>query len=500
VTARTTPVRTPVVDAASSRPWDPVRAAVDSWTCLARMSEIWWTRSAGPAAIDAARRARFDALVEFARARSPFYRDAWRRLPVRRLRPTELPVVTKAALMARFDDWVTVPEIKRAAVEAFLADRRQIGERFLDRFVVWKSSGSTGVPGIFVQDGDALATFDALMAMHQDPGQFAAQHPWSLLAHGGRAALVSAVGDHFASIASWRRLCQGSPWIAARGFSILDPLPRLVAALNAYRPASLASYPTMLALLAAERKAGRLRIDPVALWSGGECLMPGTRAEIEGAFGCRVVNEYGASECMSIAFGCREGWLHVNADWVLLEPVDDDHRPTPPGQPSRTVLLTNLANRAQPIIRYDLGDSVVVKPGPCACGSPLPAIQVEGRHDDVVSMTAPDGHVVRLLPLALTTIVEEAGHLHRFQIVQAASDRLLLRFDRGDERARQAAWRAAAGALHRYLIRQSLPNVGVELDQRGPAADRRSGKLREVVVARATTAGHPRGSRDVGAR
>ena len=72
----------------------------------------------------------------------------------------------------------------------------------------------------------------------------------------------------------------------------------------------------MLALLADERKAGRLEIDPVGLWSGGECLPPSVRAEIEAAFGCPVVNEYGASECMSIAFGCDEGWLHVNADWV----------------------------------------------------------------------------------------------------------------------------------------------------------------------------------------
>ena len=132
---------------------------------------------------------------------------------------------------------------------------------------------------------------------------------------------------------------------------------------------------------------------------------------------------------MSIAFGCDEGWLHVNADWVLLEPVDDDYRPTPPGEPSRTVLLTNLANRVQPIIRYDLGDSVIVKPEPCACGSPLPAIKVEGRHDDVLSMVAPDGRIVRLLPLALTTVVEDAARVPRFQIVQTAPDRLLLRLD-----------------------------------------------------------------------
>ena len=440
----------------------------------------------GTAAIDAARRRRFDGLVKFARIRSSYYRDAYHGLSDRELSPAELPVMTKRALMARFDDWVTDPEVKLADVEAFLADRKHIGERYLDRYVVWKSSGSTGTPGIYVQDADALATFDALMAVHLEPLRFAAQHTWELLAGGGRAALVAATGDHFASIASWQRVCQSSPWIAARGFSIMDPLRRLVADLNAYQPVFLASYPTMLALLAEEQKAGRMKIRPLHLWSGGECLPPDTHAEIESAFGCRVVNEYGASECMSIAFGCGEGWLHVNADWVLLEPVDRDYRPTPPGKPSHTVLLTNLANRVQPVIRYDLGDSVIAKPEPCACGSPLPAIQVEGRRDDVVSLCAPDGSIVRLLPLALTTVVEEAAHVHRFQIVQTADDKLMLRLDTSRKSDRQEVWCAAAGALRQYLARQSLPNVHVGLDKQGPLTDRRSGKLREVVVAKET--------------
>ena len=459
----------------------PVRASVAYWNWLSRMYGIWWTRSAGRAAIDAAARERFDALVQFARERAPLYRDLYRDLPQRALAPAELPVVGKAALMARFDDWVTDPEVTRAGVEAFVADRSHIGQGFLDRYVVWKSSGSTGVPGIYVQDADALATFDALMAAHVDPARFAAQFAGSL--RGGRAALVAATGEHFASIASWQRVCESSPWVAARGFSIMEPLPSLVAALNDYQPAFLASYPSMLALLADEQDAGRLRLSPLTLWSGGERLPAAAQAAIERAFGCRLINEYGASECMSIAYGCREGWLHVNADWVLLEPVDRDYRPTRPGHPSHTVLLTNLANRVQPIIRYDLGDSVVASPGPCACGSPLPAIQVEGRHDDVVALVAPDGTTVRLLPLALTTVVEEAAHVHRFQIVQTAADRLLLRLDPDAGASRQEAWHAAQRALRAYLDRQSLPNVRIGLDRSGPLADRRSGKLREVVVA-----------------
>ncbi|HEV3240881.1 MAG TPA: phenylacetate--CoA ligase family protein [Casimicrobiaceae bacterium] len=467
---------------APTKPWEPVSASIAHWKSLSRLWEISWTRSGGNEAVDAARRSRFNALVRLARGASPYFRQAYRALPDRDLDPHQVPVVTKPALMTHFDEWVTDPEVTRAGVTAFAADRRHIGERFLNRYVVWKSSGSTGEPGIYVQDGDSLATFDALMAAHLDRLRFAAQNSWELLARGGRAALIAATGDHFASIASWQRVCQNSPWIQARGFSILDPLPQLVSQLNDYQPVFLASYPTMLSLLAEEQNAGRLRIVPLRLWSGGECLVPDAAAAIERAFGCPLGNEYGASECMSIAFGCQAGWLHVNADWVLLEPVDRDYRPTRPGDASHTVLLSNLANRVQPIIRYDLGDSIIAKPEPCACGNSLPAIRVEGRRDDVLSMRTPDGRLVQLLPLALTTIVEEAAHVHRFQIVQTAADRLMLRLDPGDDRDRQAAWLAAAGALRDYLATQSLPNVQVGLDKQGPLADQRSGKLREVVA------------------
>ena len=142
----------------------------------------------------------------------------------------------------------------------------------------------------------------------------------------------------------------------------------------------------MLALLADEQTAGRLPCSSAALWSGGEGLSPVARTRLEHVFGCPLHNEYGASECLSIGYACREGALHVNADWVILEPVDRDYRPTPVGELSHTVLLTNLANAVQPIIRYDLGDRVRAKVGACACGNPLPAFQLEGRSDDVLTL------------------------------------------------------------------------------------------------------------------
>jgi len=457
-------------------------AAAAWWTWCARTTDVWWTRQGGIAAVLAAQRTRLRELVAFARANSPFYRERYRGLRPGDIDAGALPVVGKSELVARFDDWVTDPRVTRADVEAFLDDRGHVGDWYRGRYLVWTSSGSTGVPGIFLQDADAIATYDALLSSQLGAPALAMSVAWNLAASGGCVALVAAIGGHYASVASWRRLAAANPLVSMRSFSILQPLPQLVAALNGCQPAFLASYPTMLSLLAEEKAAGRLAIAPACLWSGGECLTDASCADIERAFGCRVVNEYGASECMSMAIGCQEGWLHVNADWVVLEPVDADYRPTPPGQASHTVLLTNLANRVQPLIRYDLGDSVVAKREPCACGNPLPAIKVEGRRDDVVALAGPDGNVVRLLPLALATVVEESCGVHRFQIVQDGTQSLRVRLAVGEARARDAVGSRVASALSRYLAGQALPNVRITLDDRAPVPEPTSGKLRHVIA------------------
>lgn len=85
-----------------------------------------------------------------------------------------------------------------------------------------------------------------------------------------------------------------------------------------------------------------------------------------------------------MAYDCGHGWLHLHADWLVLEPVTTDYAPVPAGELFDTVLLANLADRAQPLIRYDLGDRVRFSPDPCACGGPLLATRVEGRTNDVV--------------------------------------------------------------------------------------------------------------------
>jgi phenylacetate-CoA ligase len=395
--------------------------------------------------------------------------------------------IGRAEAMARFDEACTDPRITLDDLRAFLADPRQLGAAYLGRYAVWTSSGTTGSPAVWIHDARALAVYDALESLRMcgldRPGAGAAMiEDWvrAPLSGGPRFAMVGATGGHFAGNASVERQRRLWPWAAAgvRTFSILRPMPELRASLEAFDPTVVATYPTAAEVLAAERAAGRLSIRPREIWLGGEQVSDGARRTIAEAFGCRVRQGYGASECLSIGWECAHGTLHLNADWVILEPVDRALRPVPPGTPSHTVLLTNLANHVQPVIRYDLGDSVTLLPSRCACGSAMPALRVEGRRDDVLAFDG-DAGPVRLLPLALATVMEEDADTFDFQLVGRDARTLALRLPRG---AGRTAHRAACHrALRAYLDANGLRAVSIVDDDLEPVRDRNSGKLRRVL-------------------
>lgn len=459
----------------------PPRPAFYDWSQSMTVAWSTWLASYATAA-QLARlvELRLTELLALARRHSPFYRHLYRGLPA--VCPLEaLPVVNKSMLMAGFDRVAIDRAVNRATVDRFLRDGHAVGHAFLGRYAVWTSSGTSGEAGIYVHDGHALAVYEALEALRSRNLDSPALLPLAILP-GDRSAFVGATGGHFAGTASFERLRWLNPWIRsrARSFSILDPLPELVRALNDYQPTMLGTYPSAACLLAQEQGAGRLAIRPREIWTGGEGLSAVQRERIASTFGCRVHNEYGASEFLAMASECRHGTLHLNADWLILEAVDEHYRPVPPGVPSHTVLVTNLANRVQPIIRYDLGDSVTLL-GRCRCGSALPAIHVEGRCDDVLSLADAHGRLVKLLPLALTTVLEDDADTYRFQLAQTGADQLRLRLDMPAAAEAEARCRHALG---RYLGAQGLGNVRLVVEHGPLTRDPASGKVQRVIVRR----------------
>ena len=428
-------------------------------------------------------------LLEAARA-SPLYRE---RLGTERVRGSDLsrlPPVTRRELMARFDDWVTNPALRLDELRDFVSDPSRAGQPWLGRYVVWESSGTSGKPGIFVQDAQAMAVYDALEAVRHRPpcsrgrGMFGAFAAFDVLGVSDRHAVVTATGGHFASIVSFERLRRINPWLTSSGrsFSLLQPVDELVRALNEFQPTVLGTYPTAAAMLAGEAEAGRLRIAPRCIMTGGETLGKAVRDRLVQVFGAQVRNSYGASEFLPIAWECPHGQLHVNEDWVLLEPVDEQMRPMPPGQRSHSVLLTNLANLVQPLIRYDLGDQVTWSGQRCSCGSALPVIEVRGRSDDVMQVPSQRrGETVSLLPLALCTVIEEECGVFDFQLRQHGPSTLVLRLPLRGEAAVAAITRCA-DALQRFAAMQGARPIRV-LGEPGCDVPRgRSGKACRVAM------------------
>jgi phenylacetate-CoA ligase len=147
------------------------------------------------------------------------------------------------------------------------------------------------------------------------------------------------------------------------------------------------------------------------------------------------------------------------------------------------VLVTNLANRVQPIIRYDLGDSVIARPGPCPCASSLPAIRVTGRRDDVLAFIAGDGEAVRLPPLAIGSVVEGTASVHRSQLVQIDRSTIRVRLEARPGEDPERMWAGVLADLDRYLVAQGVTGVSLIRAEEPPRTDEKSGKFRQVIGA-----------------
>ena len=435
-------------------------------------------RKQGPAAIAGRQRARLAEMVAFARASSPYYRALYQNLPERIEDPALLPVTDKKTLTARFDDWVTDREVVLEKVGVFADDPGLIGERLLGRYTVATTSGTTGTRGIFLLDDRSMAVTSAL-ALRMLGAWLGVGDVLRILARRGRMAMVNATGGHFASaVAATRLRRRRGDRVAV--FPVHMPLPEMVAGLNGFRPAVLAPYASMGALLASEQEAGRLRIEPVLIVLSAEGLALSEHERIARAFGAKVRDSYAATECPFLSYRCEHGWLHVNADWAVLEPVDADYRPVPPGEQSYTVLLTNLANRIQPILRYDLGDSVQQRPDTCQCGNPLPAIRVQGRAANVLTFRTIGEGSVTIVPLAFGTALDRIPEIEMCQIVQTTPTKLRVRLRLTAGADPEGAWELVHAELTHLLAARGLTNVAVERASEPPEQSA-GGKFREVI-------------------
>jgi phenylacetate-CoA ligase len=355
----------------------------------------------------ALQQSRLRAVLAHAVEHSSYYRETLG--PDAPKRPlAELPTLSKPALMEHFDRIVTDPALVVDELETFLADADP-GAAYRDAYRVFATSGATGIPGLFVFSHEEFAHWIAvgLAALAR-----AGVTPATRLIAIGAPSDVHITRQLFAAFQAGR---QGVPRL-----SVITPVAEMVEALNAYQPEALIAYASIAGALADEQLEGRLHIQPDLIATTSEVLTDETEERIHAAWGQLPVNAYAATEAPGIAIGSFDHvGMHVFEGSVVIEVVDDSGDPVLPGVAGTKVLLTSLVNRAQPLIRYELTDAIMLAEGPDPSGRPyLRIARVDGRSGDILRFPAVTGGEIAVHPYRLRSPFSAMLDVRQYQIVR----------------------------------------------------------------------------------
>lgn len=202
-------------------------------------------------------------------------------------------------------------------------------------------------------------------------------------------------------------------------------LDRYTANLNKFQPHYFYGYSSMLEKFAChlQEKNTRLAFSPHAIITTAEMLTVSRRSIIETVFNAPVFNEYGCGEVGTIAHECECGSMHINAENIIVEILDDNDQPVSNGTIGN-IVVTLLRNTVMPIIRYKIGDLAALEDTICACDKTLPV------------MTAPIGRVLDYLKRRdgttyygnifihklVSTLNSSSKAIHQIQVVQHSYD------------------------------------------------------------------------------
>jgi phenylacetate-CoA ligase len=362
-------------------------------------------------------RQRFTSLLEKTYHSSPFYRDIYsahgiKPTDLKDITPPDLPIIDKAMVMDNFDSLLTDLSITRKSVEEFLSIDTNPRSRFKGNTVI-HTSGSTGVPGIFLYSKEEWSFIAALVVARISQPVF---RPFNKL----RLAFLGNTGGHYAGVT----LVSDAPKFLynTRLFSNPKDIQNLISGLNEFQPDIISGYAGTIYQLALAKADGRLKIKPGRLQSSGEVLTENMRHTIETAFNQDVIDLYACSE--SIVLGVQKSGrdpFHLFNDWHHLEVVDENNNLVPEGTQG-TLLVTPLYRTLQPLIRYRLSDTMALQ----TTDHPFISLnRFSGRTEDTLVYISPQGIKHPIHPSEMVEMF--APGLRQFQFEQSSPNTLLLR-------------------------------------------------------------------------
>lgn len=259
-------------------------------------------------------------------------------------------------------------------------------------------------------------------------------------------------------------------------FEMSEPkLDQFIAAIRSVKPRMLFGYPSALTHIGKHAKKRGMVMNDLGIkvaFVTSERLYDDQRATISQVFGCKVANGYGGRDAGFIAHECPAGGMHLTADDIVVEIVDEEGQAQPAGVAGE-IVVTHLSTNDFPFIRYRTGDIGVLGSIPCSCGRGLPLLQdIQGRNTDFV--VAADGTVMH--GLSLIYILRDLPGVKSFKVVQETRTltRVLLATD--ENFARDAVIQIVSGFKRRLGA-----DVSVVVDLVDSIPAEKSGKFRYII-------------------
>ena len=410
---------------------------------------------------------RLKKLVEYARKNSPYFKELYKDVGDD-FSLEDLPPTNKVAMMKNFDTWITDSNITMERINEFTKDIENVGRMIDDKYLIFKTSGSTGNPATILYDKKNIDVASAVAAFRT----FARKEDFKkFMKNGKRTAGVFANYGFYLACGMSRYLQLKMPRKKNKiTVDVNAPSEQIIKELNEFNPSMLSGYPSNLALLSNFKE---LTINPDVVITGGELLTDEIRNKLEEKFGCYVQTHYSCTEAGEVACECSEKHLHINEDWVIVEPVDKNNNPVGFGVRSDKVLITNLSNYIQPFIRYELTDRIIVHNEKCNCGKNSCWLEIEGRTDDILEFE----NGILIAPMSFYKILEEIPEIKRFQLIQRSSNKLELRLLADNK---EIAFSKAIKDLQEFLNSKDIFDVEVFLSDELPQANKVSGKFNHI--------------------
>ena len=203
--------------------------------------------------------------------------------------------------------------------------------------------------------------------------------------------------------------------------------------------------------------------------TSSEKLTPKMREVFLKVYGCKTFDGWSGLENCGLVSECEQGSLHVSPDAGIIELLDDKMQPVDAGSPGR-VYCTGFLNYDQPLIRYDIGDTMVASNESCACGRHMPVIrEIIGRNEDVVY--GKDGRAM----VRFHSIFNGLRSIKQAQVIQESTELIRIKVVPDGNVAPQEL------VIMKDRIRSQLGDVDVLIQQVETIDQTKNGKFKAVI-------------------